>query len=86
MQAVKHQKDQVAAKLNAQAVAYHNSLPQYVADILEFLARHGRITTHEAAMITGAPIPTAKSRLKKLRADGVINAHGKGRGAFYTIA
>jgi len=85
LQAVKHHKDQVAAKLNAEAVAYHNSLPQYVVDILEFLARHGRITTHEAAMITGASIPTAKSRLKKLRADGVINAHGKGRGAFYTI-
>lgn len=52
-------------------------------EVLEFLAVHKRITTKQAADITATPIPTTKSRLKKMVSDGLIEAYGKGRGAFY---
>lgn len=61
-------------------------MPQYVADILDHLEHHSRITTRAAAALTQSPVPTTKSRLKKLQSDGLIVAHGKGRGVFYTKA
>lgn len=45
-------------------------LPLHAVEILEYLAAHERITTKEAAEITGSGMSTAKGRLKKLVRDG----------------
>ena len=66
-----------------QAHAARKALPQHAVQMLEYLDLYDRIATKKAAELTAASIPTTKNRLKKMLADGLIEAHGKGRGAFY---
>lgn len=81
---LKRQKDHLDVKLSAHADDGLTGLPQHAVEILEYLSANNRITTKIAADLTGSGVPTAKSRLKNLVRDGFIQAHGKGRGAFYT--
>ena len=80
---LKRQKDHLSVKLESHSGDSFKGLPQHAVEILEFLAIHERITTRQAADITAAPVPTTKSRLRKMVSDGLIEAYGKGRGAFY---
>ncbi len=80
---LKRQKDHLSVKLESHSGDSFKGLPQHAVEILEFLAIHERITTRQAADITAAPVPTTKSRLRKMVSDGLIETYGKGRGAFY---
>jgi len=82
-QSLKRQKDHLEAKLHLHAGDSFKGLQTHAVQVLEHVAEHGSITTKQAAEITGAPIPTAKSRLKKLVNEGRLELYGKGRGAFY---
>ena len=86
LSSLKRQKDHLDIKLEAHVGENLKGLPQHAVEILEYLAAHERITTREAAEITGSGIPTTKSRLKKLVTDGFLETYGKGRGAFYAKA
>lgn len=81
---LKRQKDHLNVKLSAHSGDELLGLPQYAVDILEFVEANKRITTKVAAEVTGSVVATAKSRLKNLVRDGFLEAHGKGRGAFYS--
>ena len=83
---LKRQKDHLDVKLEAHAKGNLKALPQHAVEILAYLEKHERITTKQTAELTGAIIPTTKARLKKMLKDGLIESHGKGRGAFYTKA
>lgn len=81
---LKRQKDHLNAKLSMHAGDSFKGLPRHSVEILEYLGEHERITTSVASEITDASIPTTKKRLQKLVLDGLIELHGKGRGAFYS--
>ncbi len=83
LSSLKRQKDHLTIKLEAHADELLLGLPQYAVEILEYLTSHDRITTKQTAELNSSPIPTAKSRLKKMVGDGFLELHGKGRGAFY---
>jgi len=80
---LKRQKDHLEQKLQIHAGDVLKGLPEHAVQVLEYIAEHERITTREASELTGAIIPTTKSRLKKLVQEGYLELYGKGRGAFY---
>lgn len=51
--------------------------------ILEYIGKHGRITTAQALELTAIPRPTVRLRLSQLVEAGLLEAKGQGRGAFY---
>lgn len=83
---LKRQKDHLNVKLEEQARNAMKALSQHAVEVLDYLDKHERITTKQASELTDSAIPTTKNRLKKMVADGLIEAHGKGRGAFYAKA
>jgi Fic family protein len=81
--ALKRQKDHLATKLAEHAVLQAEGLPKESLDILDFVAREGRITTAEALELTSIPRPTVRFRLGQLVEAGYLELRGKGRGAHY---
>lgn len=84
--ALKRQKDHLATKLAEHQALKAEGLPKESIDILEHVAREGRITTAEALALTGIPRPTVRFRLGQLVNDGFLKLRGKGRGAYYVRA
>ena len=60
-------------------------LPTLALQIIDHMKDHGRITMGEAAALTGASRNTLKGHFKKLVEQGLIETHGKGRGAWYGL-
>ncbi len=60
-------------------------LPELSVDILDHLRDHGRITIGEAVTLTGISRNTLKQHFKNLLDRGLIELHGKGRGAWYSL-
>lgn len=82
-QSLKRQKDHLSVKLELHESEALKGQPDYAVRILEHVSEHGSITTKIASQITSSPIPTTKQRLRRLVEQGLLAAHGKGRGAFY---
>ena len=61
------------------------NLPDLSIQILDILKNRGRITIGEAVAITGANRNTLKPHFKHLLEQGLIELHGRGRGAWYGI-
>jgi Fic family protein len=59
------------------------NLPDLSIQILDVLKDRGRLTIGEAVAITGANRNTLKPHFKNLLEKGLIELHGKGRGAWY---
>lgn len=59
------------------------NLPDLSIQILDVLKDRGRLTIGEAVAITGANRNTLKPHFKHLLEKGLIELHGKGRGAWY---
>jgi Fic family protein len=59
-------------------------LPDLSIQILDLLKDRGRITIGEAVAITGANRNTLKLHFKHLIEKGLIELHGRGRGAWYS--
>ena len=53
--------------------------------ILEFAREHGRIKMADAIKLTGASRNTLKQHFRSLVAQGNLDAHGQGRGAYYVL-
>ncbi len=83
LNALKRQKDHLAVKFEAHSSEIYKGLSRESIQILEYVAKHERITTSEALELTDSPRPTVKARLSKLVTDGYLQLYGKGRGAFY---
>lgn len=81
---LKRQKDHLQIKLDEQKQKNVLGMQPHVEQILQYLEKNHRITTKQASEHTGSIIPTTKQRLKRMVEDGLLQAHGKGRGAFYT--
>ena len=80
---LKRQKDHLASKLEMQLTEEYKNLPPESVMILEYTAKHGRITTSEADKLLGVSRPTVKLRLSQLAQDGFLVLRGKGRGSYY---
>jgi len=50
--------------------------------LLEIVREHGRVTVRDAVRITGANRNTVKDHLRRLVADGILAARGRGRGTW----
>jgi Fic family protein len=61
------------------------NLPDLSIQILDVLKERGRITIGEAVVITRANRNTLKPHFKTLLEKGLIELHGKGRGAWYGL-
>ncbi len=61
------------------------NLPDLSIQILDILKARGRITIGEAVVITGANRNTLKPHFKHLLEQGLIELHGRGRGAWYGL-
>ncbi len=80
---LKRQKDHLISKLDGLQTERFRDQPEDSVMILEFVEKHGRITTSAALKLTGVPRPTVKLRLSSLVSDGLLVLHGGGRGAYY---
>lgn len=81
LRTLKKQKDRLAEKIAREPTL--ERLPLDAQKILLEARRVGRITTGEAAKLTGAPRPTVKTRLQELVKRGLLQREGEGRGAWY---
>jgi len=61
------------------------ALPELSMQIVEFAREHGRITMAEAIKLTGASRNTLKQHFRNLAAQGKLDSHGQGRGAYYVL-
>lgn len=61
------------------------NLPDLSIQILDVLKDRGRITIGEAIAITRANRNTLKPHFKHLLEKGLIELHGRGRGAWYGL-
>jgi len=80
---LKRQKDHLTTKLDMHLSEAYKNLSAESVLLLEYVNKHGRITTSEAHALLNIPRPTVKTRLTKLAEDGYITQRGKGRGSYY---
>lgn len=80
---LKRQKDHLAAKLKTHLSERYLKLSGEAVQIVEYVEKHGRITTAQAHVLLSIPRPTVKKRLSQLVKDGFLNLRGKGRSSFY---
>jgi len=83
---LKRQKDHLASKIETHLSEAYRELSPEGVQILDYLSKHGRITTSEAHQLLGVPRPTVKLRLSTLAKEGFIVPRGKGRGSYYEKA
>jgi Fic family protein len=60
------------------------TLSPLARQLAAFFETHETLTNSQAATLTGANRSTLKSKFSELQAAGLIEAHGKGRGVFYS--
>ena len=80
---LKRQKDHLVSKLETHLSANYQKLSPKEILILEYVEKHGRITTSDAHALLGIPRPTVKKRLAQLAKIGFLSPQGKGRGSYY---
>ncbi len=84
LQALSQQMHRLKAKVKRERLLI-TSLPAPALTILDHLKNHGRITMSEAVTLTGASRNTLKGHFKKMVEQGLVEAHGKGRGGWYGL-
>ena len=61
------------------------AMPELSLQIIEFAREHGRITMADAIKLTNASRNTLKQHFRNLVAQGDLDSHGRGRGAYYVL-
>lgn len=61
------------------------AMPELSLRIIEFAREHGRITMADAIKLTNASRNTLKQHFRSLVAQGNLDSHGHGRGAYYVL-
>jgi Fic family protein len=61
------------------------AMPELSLRIIEFAREHGRITMADAIKLTNASRNTLKQHFRNLVAQGNLDSHGHGRGAYYVL-
>lgn len=61
------------------------AMPELSLQIIEFAREHGRITMADAIKLTNASRNTLKQHFRSLVAQGNLDSHGQGRGAYYLL-
>lgn len=82
LHALQQQMKRLAKKVEREKLVL-TSLPEFAVQILEHVREHGRITIGEAVGLTGANRNTLKQHFRTLIANGHLEMHGAGRGAWY---
>lgn len=80
---MKRQKDHLVAKIEMHLSDQYMDLSPESAQVVEYVNKHGRITTSKAQSLLGIPRPTVKKRLTQLVNTGFLSLKGKGRGSYY---
>ncbi len=78
------QKDALALKIERERVIA--PLAPLSERILGIVRDHGRVTVHDACMVTGSNRNTVKNHLGRLVREGLIVKRGRGRGTWYEKA
>ena len=60
-------------------------LPSLSIQILEIAREHGRVTVADSVKVTGVSRNTVKDHIQTLTANGHLDRHGAGRGAWYSL-
>jgi Fic family protein len=84
LKALHRQMQALGAKVEREKMLLMN-LPDLSIQILDVLKDRGRIGIGEAVVITGANRNTLKLHFKNLLEKGLIELHGRGRGAWYGL-
>jgi Fic family protein len=84
LKALHRQMQVLGAKVEREKMLLMN-LPDLSIQILDVLKDRGRLTIGEAVAITGANRNTLKPYFKNLLQKGLIELHGRGRGAWYGL-
>jgi Fic family protein len=84
LKALHRQMQVLGAKVEREKMLLMN-LPDLSIQILDVLKDRGRIGIGEAVAITGANRNTLKPHFKNLLEKGLIELHGRGRGAWYGL-
>jgi Fic family protein len=61
------------------------AMPELSLRIIEFAREHGRITMADAIKLTNVSRNTLKQHFRNLVAQGDLDSHGHGRGAYYVL-
>ena len=77
------QTKRLAAKIESEKAALA-SLTPLARETTDLLTKHTRVSVAQIVAITKASRNTVKATLFKLREQGLVAQHGKGRGVFYT--
>lgn len=82
--ALRQQMRNLNAKIERERLLHHD-LPELSAKLVDYLRAHGRLTMKDAETLTGASRNTLKLHFKRLVESELVELHGKGRGAWYSL-
>ncbi len=85
LNALQKQKSHLEVKIKREKIIL-GDLPPLSVDILEIAREHGRVTIAGTVKVTGISRHTIKDHIKTLTTTGHLELHGKGRGAWYSLA
>lgn len=84
LKALQQQKRRLEAKIRRERIML-GELPSLSIQILEIAREHGRVTVADSVKVTGVSRNTVKDHIQTLTANGHLDRHGAGRGAWYSL-
>jgi Fic family protein len=85
LQALARQKRRLAAKAELEKLTLA-SMPELSAQIVEQARDHGRVTMGAMLLLTGVSRNTLKEHFRRLVSQGILQRHGLGKGAWYSLS
>jgi Fic family protein len=84
LRAVQQQMKRLAKKVERERIVLA-ALPKLSVRIIEHAREHGRVTISDIVKLTGTSRNTLKQHFRQLVAQGHLDLHGTGRGAWYAL-
>jgi Fic family protein len=84
LRALQQQMKRLARKVERERIVLA-AMPELSVQILEFAREHGRVSIGDIVKLTGTSRNTLKEHFRQLQANGHLELHGQGRGAWYSL-
>lgn len=85
LRALQQQMKRLARKIERERIVL-SAMPELSVQILQFAREHGRVSIGDIAKLTGTSRNTLKEHFRQLLGKGHLILHGRGRGAWYSLA
>jgi Fic family protein len=85
LRALQQQMKRLARKIERERIVLA-AMPELSVQILEFAREHGRVSIGDIVKLTGTSRNTLKEHFRQLQANGHLELHGQGRGAWYSLS